>query len=132
MSRKYKIWDQSCPYFISFAVVHWIDLFVWPSYRNLLVKSLRYCKKEKGLIIYGWCLMPSHMHMIIGTKRNPMENILRDFKSYTSGQLKKAIQSNPEESRREWMLRMMKRAGLKNSNNNDWSRNIGSNIIITP
>jgi hypothetical protein len=72
------------------------------------------------------------MHMIIGTKRNPMENILRDFKSYTSGQLKKAIQSNPEESRREWMLRMMKRAGLKNSNNNDWSRNIGSNIIITP
>ena len=45
---------------------------------------------------------------------------MRDFKSYTSGQMKSLIKNNPVESRREWMLWMMERAGKKNSNNNDW------------
>lgn len=31
--------------------------------------------------------------------------------------IKKAVKNNPEESRREWMIWMMKRAGKKNSNN---------------
>ena len=120
MSRKYKILDQSFPHFVSFAVIHWIDLFVRSAYRNILLTSLRYCRKEKGLIIYGWCIMPSHVHLIIGTNLNPIQDILRDFKSYTSGELKKAIKSNPQESRKEWVLWMMKRAGIKNKNNNRW------------
>jgi hypothetical protein len=62
----------------------------------------------------------------MGTKKDPMENILRDFKSFTSRKLKEAIQNNPQESRREWIVWMMKRAGTKNRNNNDWSRGFGS------
>ncbi len=46
-----------------------------------------------------------------------MEDILRDVKSYTSRTLKQAIENNPTESRREWLLWMMRRAGKKNSNN---------------
>jgi len=55
-----------------------------------------------------------------------MENILRDLKSFTSTNIKKAIELNPTESRKEWMLWMMKRAGIKNNNNNDfqfWQQN---------
>ncbi|RYD71304.1 MAG: transposase, partial [Sphingobacteriales bacterium] len=46
-----------------------------------------------------------------------MQNILRDLKSFTSRQMRQAIQEHPQESRREWMLWMMERAGSKNSNN---------------
>lgn len=42
------------------------------------------------------------------------------MKSFTSTNLHTAIQSNFKESRREWMLWMMERAGKKNKNNNDW------------
>ena len=62
--------------------------------------------------------MTSHVHLIIGTTDKKMEDILRDFKSYTSGQLRKAISENQQESRREWLLWMMQRAGKKNINNN--------------
>ena len=49
-----------------------------------------------------------------------MQDILRDFKSFTSRQLKEEISTHPSESRKEWILWMMKRAGSKNGNNNNW------------
>lgn len=58
--------------------------------------------------------------MIIGTYKEPMENILRDLKKHTSKSLLKAISENPVESRKEWMLWMFERAGKKNSNNSKY------------
>ncbi len=52
MSTKYKIRDQEQLYFISFAVVYWIDVFVRNEYREVLLDSLRYCQKNKGLEVY--------------------------------------------------------------------------------
>ncbi|UKT65923.1 transposase [Pedobacter mucosus] len=66
------------------------------------------------------CIMTSHVHLIIVTTGKKMEDILRDFKSHTSTQLRKMIKNNQQESRREWLLWMMERAGNKNSNNNGY------------
>ena len=120
MSRKYKFWDQEKLYFISFATVYWIDLFVRPMYANVILDSISYCQMNKGLEVYGWCIMPSHLHLIIGTKGKPMQEIIRDLKSYTSRSLREHIERNPEESRKAWILWMMERAGKKNGNNRGW------------
>ena len=64
--------------------------------------------------------MPSHVHMIIGSNKNKLEDIVRDMKSFTSTALKKAIKENVQESRKEWIMWMMERAGKKNGNNNGW------------
>jgi hypothetical protein len=61
--------------------------------------------------------MTSHVHLIIGTHGNPMQDILRDLKSFTSRKLRFCIEENLIESRREWMLKIMYDAGLDNSNN---------------
>jgi REP element-mobilizing transposase RayT len=120
MSRKYKFKDQAKPYFVSFATVHWIDLFIRPEYAEILLASLRHCQVEKGLEIYGWCIMTSHVHLIIGTTNKDLEDIMRDFKSFTSRKLREEILNHPSESRREWINWMMQRAGQKNGNNKDW------------
>ena len=39
------------------------------------------------------------------------------MKRHTSEELNKEIRNNPQESRREWMIWMMERAGKKNPNN---------------
>ena len=74
---------------------------------------------------------PSHVHMIIGSNKNKLEDIVRDMKSFTSTALRKYISENIQESRREWILWIacpdvsgMERAGKKNGNNNDWSRRL--------
>jgi len=117
MSRKYKFRDQDKLYFISYALVYWIDLFIRDEYRTILLDSWKYCMKEKGLDIYGWVIMTSHVHMIIGSHGDKMEKIMQVMKKHTSDKLKLAIKDHPSESRREWMLDIMTKAGAANSNN---------------
>jgi REP element-mobilizing transposase RayT len=120
MSRKYKFINPKGIYFISFSVVYWIDVFIRDEYKSIMLDSWKYCMQNKGLEISAWCIMTSHVHMIISSKNEKLENILRDMKSFTSTQLRKAINENNQESRKDWMLWMMERAGKKNSNNNNF------------
>ena len=117
MSRNYKFRDQQKLYFVSFATVNWIDVFVRRQYKDILVDSLKFCQQHKGLELYAWCIMSSHVHLIIGTTGEKMEDIMRDLKRHTAKAILKAISDNPQESRREWMLWMFGRAGERNSNN---------------
>lgn len=116
MSRKYKFVNKEGLYFVSFAVVNWIDVFTRPVYNQIIVDSLIYCKNNLGLELYCWCIMPSHIHLIFSAKNNNPEIILGRFKEHTSKKLVKAIAENPQESRKEWMLWMFKRAAEKSSN----------------
>ena len=120
MSRKYKFHDNDKLYFISFATINWIDVFVREEYMKIVIDSWRFCQEKKGLEIYGWCIMPSHIHMIIGSSKNKLEDIVRDMKKHTSLELKAAIKNNVSESRKEWIIWMMERAGKKKGNNSDW------------
>lgn len=98
MSRKYKFADNNKMYFVSFSVINWIDLFICKEYKEILLNSIRFCQQTKDLEIYGWCIMTSHVHLIIGTKGNPMQNIMRDLKRHTAEELHKAIVNNNRES----------------------------------
>ncbi len=53
-------------------------------------------------------------------KKNPIQDILRDFKKFTSKSLKKEIINNHQESRKKWILWMMENTGKRNKNNNSW------------
>lgn len=114
MSRKYKIQDQGQLYFITFAVVGWIDVFTRRDYCDFLVESLKYCQQAKGLVLGAWCIMSNHVHLIVGRNKEPnIEEIIRDFKKFTSVQLCKAIAANSEESRRVWMLAYFRRVAIE-------------------
>jgi hypothetical protein len=58
--------------------------------------------------------------MIISSKQDEVKDIMRDMKSYTSRMLKQIIEKNQQESRKEWILKMMVKAGTENKNNNDF------------
>jgi putative transposase len=116
MSRKYKFAEKSGAYFISFSTVNWIDVFTRLDYFDLIIASLEYCRKNKGMEIYGYCIMPSHVHLIFRSSNADPSGLIRDFKGFTSRKIMKAIVENEQESRKEWMLWMFERAGKKNSN----------------
>ena len=64
--------------------------------------------------------MSNHLHLIVAAKENNLSDILRDFKKFTSKQIIKAIQNNEQESRREWMLEIFKKAGETNGRNSEY------------
>src|SRR5690349_4332700 len=116
MSRKYKFFNKEGLYFVSFATVYWIDVFVREEYFLKILNSLKYCRENLGMEIYSWCIMPSHVHLIFRAKENNPEIILGRFKEHTSKQIQSLINENPQESRKEWLLWMFKKAGMKSSN----------------
>lgn len=50
MHSGYRIRNQESIHFITFAVVEWVDVFTRKEYAEIIVESLEYCQKEKGLI----------------------------------------------------------------------------------
>ena len=116
MSRNYKIQNKEGIYFITFATVSWVDVFTRQVHRDLLLESIRFCQKEKGLVVYAWCLMSNHFHVIASSVVGDLSGTIRDLKKYTSKKCIEAIRSE-NESRREWMLKIFERAGQLNSNN---------------
>ena len=116
MSRTYKMLNKEGIYFISFAVINWIDIFIRQQYFELVCDSLEYCIKNKGMVVYAYCIMPSHIHMIFSDNNANPSKLLGEFKTFTSKNIRKEIENNIYESRREWILMMMKNAGIKNSN----------------
>ncbi|MFN8345731.1 MAG: transposase [Spirosomataceae bacterium] len=103
MGLKNKI-SEGYIYFLTMTVVDWVDVFTRPIYKNIIVDSLQYCQKEKGLELYAWVLMTNHLHMLASAKEGSnLSDFLRDFKKFTSKKIVEAI-SNETESRRQWML----------------------------
>ncbi|HEY9117664.1 MAG TPA: transposase, partial [Roseivirga sp.] len=113
MGRKYAIRNQEQFYFVTFTVVGWIDVFIRPEYRNIFIDSIKFCQREKGLLVGGWCIMTSHIHLALGTTgKNKLEDIIRDLKSFTSRHIRKYIEASPQESRKTWLLDFMFQVGL--------------------
>ena len=111
MSDKYKMHESEMAYFLTMTVVGWIDIFTRKNHKLTVVNSLQYCQKHKGLEIFAWCLMPSHLHLIArASSRQNLPSIVRDFKKFTSRKIVNQIIEEPE-SRREWVLRYFEYAG---------------------
>lgn len=112
MPSKYKIRDQQNLHFITFATVNWIDALSRPEYKDITVDSLNFCVVNKGMDLFVWVIMSSHVHLIAAANENyNLSDILRDLKKITSKKIIEAINSNRIESRKEWMLWMFARAG---------------------
>ncbi|MFI5159438.1 MAG: transposase, partial [Sphingobacteriales bacterium] len=104
MGFKYAITSRE-KYFLTLTVIEWIDVFTRKELSEIIVDSLKYCQQNKGLQIYAWCLMPSHLHLVasIGDEKFTLSDVMRDFKKFTSKQIVETI-SLIAESRRDWLL----------------------------
>ena len=113
MSEKYKFYNPDGIYFITPTITGWIDLFAKLRYRDIIIDGLKYCQKEKGLVIHSWCIMSSHLHLIVSSNgKEEIAAIVRDLKKYTSKAIIEEIKG-ASESRKEWMLKLFEEAGVR-------------------
>ncbi len=104
MSTKYKVRDREKLHFITITVIDWVGIFTRPNLKHVIIGSLNYCKENKGLRIFAFVLMPSHLHLTAKCSGGfQLEDTIRDFKKYTSKEIIRTIKEYPE-SRREWLL----------------------------
>jgi len=104
MSTNYQFTNSDGLYFTTSTIINWIDIFTKPVYKHIIVSSLDYCIKQKGLQLHAWVLMSNHLHMIISrNSKFELFEIMRDFKKFTAKQIIETIQLE-NESRQKWIL----------------------------
>lgn len=86
------------PYFLTFQVVGWSDVFTRKVYRDLILENLSFCRLEKGLCLYWYAIMSNHIHLVVQQKDGKLSDWVRDFKKFTS---KKNIEIGSRKSTRK-------------------------------
>lgn len=64
MSRNYKFHNPNGVYFVSFAVIEWLDLITRNNYKDIFSASLRFSQQNKDMEIFAWCIMTNHVHLV--------------------------------------------------------------------
>ena len=114
----YKIRNQNAIHFITFSVVEWVDIFIKKEYFDIIIKSLRFCQKNKGLNIHDLVIMTNHNHFIFSAREgSKLSNIIRDFKKHTSTEIVETIKKKEPDNRRDLLLGIFQKHGLKNIRN---------------
>jgi putative transposase len=108
------------PFFITLTVVGWVDVFIRNEYCDEFLNNLEYCRKNKGLKVYAYCIMSSHIHIIVANENDNLPSIIRDLKSYTAKRIIELITNNPQESRKEWLLYLFKYYANNNAQNSEY------------
>ena len=115
MSHRYKIKDQEGLYFLTLTVVGWIDIFSRKKFRDIIIESLKFCKANKGLRIYGYVIMTNHIHLIVSAEgKDSLSDVIGDFKSFTATTILKDL-PNSSESRWEWLMYLFGYFAIKNN-----------------
>jgi REP element-mobilizing transposase RayT len=112
-------------YFVTLTVVGWIDIFTRKEYTDEIIKNLKFCQQNKNLEIFEYVIMPSHIHLICRRNQGLLNELLRDFKSYTAKQILQLVRDNPQESRKEWLVYMFQffaNRHAQNSENMFWQK----------
>lgn len=109
MGLAYTVKDPCGQYFITCTVHQWADVFTRREYIDILLDSIKYCQKAKGLKVYAWVIMTNHIHLIIQSDKGNLSGIIRDFKKFTATRIFEAIDANPKESRERWLLWLLRK-----------------------
>ena len=96
MPYAYQIHKQDAAYFLTPSVVELAHAFMKNKHKQILCDSLNHCVDTKGLEIFSYVIMSSHMHMMVRAKNNNLSDVIRDFKKFSSRKLIETLNSNPE------------------------------------
>src|SRR5829696_8819171 len=102
--------EQDACYYLTFNVVDWMDIFIRPVFKQVIVESLNHFIERKGLTVYSWCPMTNHLHLMAQAKQGyGLTLIAHDLKKFTTKIILEDIDVEPE-IRKKWMMRKFENA----------------------
>jgi putative transposase len=113
MTQKYPIAEPQGCYLLTLNTIDRVDLFIRPFFKQIIVESLNYFIEKKGLIVYGWCLMTNHLHLIAEPRDGfDLSALISDFKAFTAKIILEDLINAESDVRRTWIIKKMREAAL--------------------
>ncbi|MEO7048139.1 MAG: transposase [Ferruginibacter sp.] len=80
---------QHSPQFFTATILEWKHLLKPDEYKQIIIDSLLFLKKEGSIIVNAFAIMPNHIHLIWQIQNNyTREKIQLRFLKYTAQQMK--------------------------------------------
>ena len=82
-------------YFFTSSILKWNHLLQPDHRKDIITRSLKYLVDEKRISLYGFVLMPNHIHLLLNMiEEQIFSDFKRDFGKYTANQLKYDLELN--------------------------------------
>jgi REP element-mobilizing transposase RayT len=112
MIREYPIAEPQGCYLLTLNTIDRVDIFIRPFFKQIIVESLNYFIEKKGLIVYGWCLMTNHLHLIVQSRDGfDLSALIGDFKAFTAKIILEDLKVDSD-IRRTWIIKKIREAAL--------------------
>lgn len=87
--ERYRVFENGVvPHFITWSITDWLPIFVSEAYCNIITDSLEHCRRDKGLLVHSYVVMPTHVHAILSVlPGNDLSAVLRDSRKHTAKQI---------------------------------------------
>ncbi len=122
--------NENEPHFLTLTLIEWIDVFTKPEYFKIILDSLTFCRKNKGLLLYEYVIMSNHIHLIARAREgSKLSQIISDFKKHTTREILKML----EKDNRKYLLNTIRNSFSKKKGyeNQIWQRENCPKLIAT-
>jgi REP element-mobilizing transposase RayT len=83
------------PYFFTASILKWQKLLKQDKYKQIIIDSLQFLVKKGKIRVYGFVIMPNHIHLIWELKENNgREKPSQSFLKFTAHEFRKDLLKN--------------------------------------
>jgi putative transposase len=77
------------PQFFTATILEWKYLLKEDIFKDIVINSLLFLKKEKSIVVYGFVIMPNHIHLIWQIQDGYKQEMIQNrFLKFTAQQMK--------------------------------------------
>ena len=106
------------PQFFTATILEWKHLLKDDSYKDIIINSLQFLKNEQSIVIYGFVIMPNHIHVIWQIQDGfKQDKIQMRFLRFTAQQMKFKLQKEDPSALEQF------RVNAKDREYQFWERN---------
>jgi REP element-mobilizing transposase RayT len=127
MRSRYKVVESEGIYFLTSTIVHWIPVFTSRDACDIVIDSLAYCRKAKGLRIYAYVIMENHVHLVADAP--DLSGVMQSFKRHTA----RALIADAEVKRKDWLLNQLTYYRQKHKEDSDyqvWQEGVHPQLVL--
>jgi putative transposase len=115
------------PQFFTATILEWKHLLKEDSYKDIIIKSLLFLKNEGSIIVYGFVIMPNHIHLLWQIQDGyKQDNIQMRFLKFTAQQMKFKLADTNDSRLNKFLV------NAKDRQYQFWERNSLSIDLWTP
>lgn len=115
------------PQFFTATILEWKPLLTEDIYKDIIIKSLLFLKNEGSIVVYGFVIMPNHIHLIWQIQDgHTLDWVQMRFLKFTAQQMKFSLLDSNDDRLSLFMV------NAKDRKYQFWERNSLSIDLWTP